>query len=44
MENHLVDHGYDGDREVDLQAVGDGHADAAQEGEHETPFDTSGGH
>ena len=30
---YLVDHGYDGDGEVDLQAVDDGHPKAAQDGE-----------
>ena len=35
---YLVDHGHDGNWEVDLEAVCDGHADAAEEWEDQTPF------
>ena len=41
---YLVDHGYDGDGEVDLQAVDDGHPKAAQDGEHKAPFLTPDSH
>ncbi len=38
-DGSLIEHGHDVDVQVDLEAVDDGHAEAAQDGEHQAPSD-----
>jgi hypothetical protein len=38
FDGRLVDHGHDGDGEVNLQAINDSHAETAKYRKYDTPF------